>query len=67
MKRGTLFVKVDGEFVPVANCTVDTLDGGVFTTHETDRSRPKNSTITWHRVGTLPKAVFDPHDGAMPA
>jgi len=51
MVEGTLYVKIDDEFVPIAPCTSD--GEGVFVAEETDRKSSKK-TITFRRIGTIP-------------
>jgi hypothetical protein len=68
MASGGLCVKVDGEFVPVARCSVDNRDGGVFVAHESDVKSGKK-TISFHRIGTLPPetlAALKAHAAASP-
>lgn len=52
MGRGPLYVKVGGRDVPVAPCTVELRDGGVFVAEELERKSGKK-TVTFRRVGTL--------------
>jgi hypothetical protein len=48
----SVYVKLDGEDVPVARGSVDLKDGGVFLVHEFDWK--KKGAVTHHRVGSLP-------------
>jgi hypothetical protein len=64
MQRGTLFVQIDGEYVPVAPCTVDSdvdRDGhGVFVIEEHERnSANTGDTVTHRRIGSIDPETWD--------
>lgn len=60
VRNGTLYVKVDGEDIPVAPCTVNTepRDPGVFVVEEVHQEKMRaGKTVTFRRIGTLPADV----------